>query len=126
MGNVTVDVSHRRSGHGSRATVATDGHVWFTARLTPQAVGRLNPADGSLTLFPVSDTGPRGIAASSDGSVWFTQETKGNVANIAGSGILTKVMTVKASDPFGIVVAPDGDPWYTMMRANKIGTLRLP
>ena len=57
---------------------------------------------------------------------WFTQETKGNVANIAGSGILTEGRTVKASDPFGIVVAPDGDPWYTMMRDNKIATLQLP
>ena len=107
-------------------TVANDGQVWFTARFTPQAVGRLNPADGSVTLFPVSNTGPQGIAASPDGSVWFTQETKGNVANITGSGILTEGKTVKASGPFGIVVAPDGDPWYTMMRADKIGTLQLP
>jgi virginiamycin B lyase len=107
-------------------TVANDGHVWFTARFTPQAVGRLNPADGSVTLFPVSNTGPQGIAASPDGSVWFTQETKGNVANITGSGTLTEAKAVKGSGPFGIVVAPDGDPWYTMMTANKIGTLQLP
>ena len=58
-------------------TVASDGQVWFTARFTPQAVGRLNPSNNSVTLFPVANTGPAGIAASPDGSVWFTQEIKG-------------------------------------------------
>jgi virginiamycin B lyase len=106
--------------------VATDGQVWFTARFTPQAVGRLNPANGSVTLFPLSNTGPEGIAAAPDGTMWFAQETKGNVANITGSGVVTEGKTVKGSGPFGIVVATDGDPWYTMMSANKIGTLQLP
>src|SRR4029453_5234391 len=40
--------------------VAADGQVWFTARFTPQAVGRLNPSNNSVTLFPVTDTGPSG------------------------------------------------------------------
>src|SRR4029450_3614445 len=52
-------------------TVAADGQVWFTARFTPQAVGRLNPATNTVTLFPVTNTGPSGIAASPDGTVWF-------------------------------------------------------
>ena len=39
-------------------TVASDGQVWFTARFTPQAVGRLNPSNNSVTLFPVANTGP--------------------------------------------------------------------
>ena len=105
--------------------VTTDGQVWFTARFTPQAVGRLNPANGSVTLFPLN-TGPEGIAAAPDGTVWFAQETKGNVANITGAGVITEGKTVKGSGPFGIVVATNGDPWYTMMSANKIATLQLP
>jgi streptogramin lyase len=40
-------------------TVAPDGQVWFTARFTPQAVGRLNVPNNSVTLFPVSTPGPR-------------------------------------------------------------------
>ena len=104
-------------------TVATDGQVWFTARFTPQAVGRLDSATNALTLFPVNNTGPAGIAASPDGSVWFTQETKGNVAQINNAGVITEGKAVKGSGPFGIVVAPNGDPWYTMMAANKIAAL---
>jgi len=106
-------------------TVAADGQVWFTARFTPQAVGRLNPADNSVTLFTVSNTGPSGIAASPDGSVWFTQETSGNAARITNAGVITEGKAVKGSGSFGIAVAPNGDPWYTMMAANKVATLQL-
>jgi virginiamycin B lyase len=106
-------------------TVAADGQVWFTARFAPQAVGRLNPSNNSLTLFLVANTGPSDIAASPDGTVWFTQETKGNAARITNAGVITAGKAVKGSGPFGITVAPDGDPWYTMMSANKIATLQL-
>jgi streptogramin lyase len=106
-------------------TVAADGQVWFTARFTPQAVGRLNPSDNSVTLFPVANTGPSGIAASPDGTVWFTQETFGNAARITNAGVVTEGKAVKGSGPFGITVAPNGDPWYTMMAANKVATLQL-
>jgi virginiamycin B lyase len=107
-------------------TVASDGQVWFTARFTPQAVGRLNPATGVVTIFLTpSNPGPEGIAASPDGTVWFTQVTKGNIARIDNAGVITEAKAVKGSEPFGITVAPDGDPWYTMHAASKIATLQL-
>jgi len=106
-------------------TVASDGQVWFTARFTPQAIGRLNPSSNAVTLFPMTNTGPSGIATSPDGTVWFTQETKGNAASITNAGVITEGKAVKGSGPFGITVAPNGDPWYTMMAANKIATLQL-
>jgi streptogramin lyase len=106
-------------------TVATDGQVWFTARFTPQAVGRLNPSTNAVTLFLVTNTGPSGIAASPDGTVWFTQEINGNAARITNAGVITEGKAVKGSGPFGITVAPNGDPWYTMMAANKVATLEL-
>ncbi len=112
-------------------TVAADGDVWFTARFVPQGVGRLVPASGEVTEFPLTDNpGPQDIAASPDGSVWFTQTTKGNIARITENpdeaGItITEGKVVRNSEPFGITVAPNGDPWYTMLEANKIATLRL-
>jgi streptogramin lyase len=106
-------------------TVATDGQVWFTARFTPQAVGRLNPSTNAVTLFLVTNTGPSGIAASPDGTVWFTQEINGNAARITNAGVITEGKAVKSSGPFRITVAPDGDAWYTMMAANKVATLQL-
>jgi len=107
--------------------VATDGQVWFTARFTPQGVGRLNPntTPHMVTTFPLTNVGPEGIAASPDGSMWFTQTTKGNIASIDNAGVITEAKTVKGSEPFGITVDPNGNPWYTMMSANKIATLQL-
>jgi streptogramin lyase len=106
-------------------TVAADGQVWFAARFTPQAVGRLNPSTRGVTLFPVANTGPSDIAASPDGTVWFTQETAGNAARITNAGVITEGKAARDSGPFGITVAPNGDPWYTLMAANKIATLQL-
>ena len=80
-------------------TVASDGQIWFTARFTPQAVGRLDPSNNSVTLFLVTNTGPSGIAASPDGTVWFTQETTGNAARITNAGVITEGKPVKGSGP---------------------------
>ena len=105
-------------------TVATDGQLWFTARFTPQAIGRLNPVTGLLTLLSRTVEGPSGIAASPDGTVWVTQETKGNIANIDNNGLITEAKVVKGSGPAGLTVDGNGDPWYTMRSADKIGTLQ--
>jgi len=120
----TTDGSTTVAPHS--VAVAADGQVWFTARFTPQAVGRLNPGTGVVTIFPTpSNPGPEGIAASPDGTVWFTQTSKGNIARIDNAGVITEAKAVKGSEPFGITVAPNGDPWYTMFAADKIATLQL-
>src|SRR4029453_13294116 len=107
-------------------TIASDGQVWFTARLTPQAAGRSNPPPGVVSIFPPPSTpGPPGIAASPDGTVWFTQETNGNAASITNAGVITEGKAVKGSGPFGITVPPHADPWSPMMARNKIATLQL-
>jgi len=107
-------------------TIAADGDIWFTARFTPQGVGRLVPATGEVTEFPLTNVGPEGIAASPDGTIWFTQSTKGNIARITDAGVITEGKVVKGSEPFGITVDPNtNNPWYTMLEANKIATLQL-
>ena len=105
-------------------TVAADGDVWFSARFVPQGVGELDPDTNNVREFPLTDNpGPQDIAASPDGSVWFTQTTEGNIARITDAGVVTEGKVVRNSEPFGITVAPNGNPWYTMMSANKIARL---
>jgi streptogramin lyase len=126
---LTGEVTRTITAAAARAiTVSpTDGKVWFAVRFTTQGVGFLDPFDNNnVTFFPVVNTGPSGIAASSDGTIWFTQETTGNAASVTNAGVITEGKTVKGSEPAGITVAPDGDPWYSMREANKIGTLQLP
>ena len=122
-GEVTITPTQRTP---RQLTVASDGDIWFTARFTPQGVGELDPDTNNVREFPLTNVGPEGIAASSsDGSVWFTQTTKGNIARITDAGVITEGKVVRNSEPFGITVAPNGDPWYTMLSANKIATLQL-
>jgi streptogramin lyase len=113
------------------AVSPADGKVWFSARFpndftsTGPGVGFVDPANGNQVQFfevPLS-AGPASIAAGTDGSVWFTQTSKGNAASITNAGVITEFKAVKGSGPEGIVVAPNGDPWYTMRDANKIAAL---
>ena len=78
-------------------TIAADEDIWFTVRFTPQGVGRLVPATGEVTEFPLTNVGPEGIAASPDGTVWFTQTTKGNIAQITDAGVVTESKVVISS-----------------------------
>lgn len=122
-GSVTaIDVE----GDPREINIASDGAVWFTERFAPQAVGRIDPATNNVRLFP-ADGGPEDIApAGSDGSMWFTRTTGGNIARISPTGtIMATTKVVKGSEPFGITVAPDGNPWFTMLRTDKIATLQL-
>jgi virginiamycin B lyase len=106
-------------------TVATDDQIWFTSRFGTQGVGRFNPTTEQFTTFLTPGTGPQGITAGPNGSIWFTQILKDNIARIDSSDTITEGKVVKGSDPFAVVVAPNGDPWYTMHAANKIATLQL-
>jgi virginiamycin B lyase len=79
-----------------------------------------------VTEFPLTaPSGPEGIAAAPDGSVWFTQSVAGNVARITATGALSEGKRVKGSEPFGVTVAPDGNPWYAELSADKIAVLQL-
>ena len=129
---VTGAVTRTETTAAARAiTVSpTDGKVWFAARFPSgpvgQGVGFLDPADSNnVTFFPVANTGPSAIAAATDGTIWFSQETQGNIAKIDNDGVITEGKAVKGSQPAGITVAPNGDPWYAMQGANKIATLQL-
>ena len=70
-------------------------------------------------------SGPQNIAPAPDGSVWFTQSTKGNAARITDDGTITETKVVRKSDPFGITVDAQGNPWYTLRAANKIAEFQL-
>jgi streptogramin lyase len=44
--------------------------VWF-ARLHTKEIGRLNPADGKITMTPTPFWGPRRLRADSEGNLWI-------------------------------------------------------
>ena len=93
----------RRLSRG-RSRSPTDGQVWFTARSPRRPSARLNPADQRGDRVPGRHVGPEGIAASPDGSVWFTPDDQGQHRPITNAGVITESKAVKGSEPFGITV----------------------
>ena len=71
------------------------------------------PGQSPKYATPAAQSGPRGIAAASDGSIWFAELNSGKVATIAPS--LQIVVTssppasMKLGETFGLTVAVDFD-----------------
>ena len=97
------------------------------ARLTPSEAGA-----HSLVEFPTAvDASPLGIAAAPDGTVWFTQNLRGNIARITQAGAITEAAKVidfadpKRPDPIGIAIGANGNPWYAESLVDSVATLKL-
>jgi len=119
-------------------TVASDGNVWFTDRFN-HVVGFLDPTTSSGTSFftPTPESGPQDVAASVDGSVWFTQARVGNIARVTPAGVFTEAGKAIGDDPnsgleeaLGVAYLPARagqaeSVWWTMQAANKIGSVSV-
>ena len=79
-----------------------------------------------ITEFPVptAATSPFGIAAGSDGNLWFTESAGNQIGRITTAGVVTEFpIPTAASDPRGITAGPDGNLWFAENSANKIGRI---
>jgi streptogramin lyase len=73
---------------------------------------------------PTSASTPNGIAAGSDGNLWFTEYTSNNIGRITPSGTITEFPLPTAnSAPRQIAAGPDGNLWFTEFSSNKIGKI---
>jgi streptogramin lyase len=113
----------------------SDGNLWFNdlGSIT-QAIGKINPSTHAVNEFATgagsapgsgSEAGPWGIAAGSDGNVWFTEggtnTTEGRsvtgkaIGRITPSGTISYFSSelITSSFPLGLTAAPDGNLWFT-------------
>jgi hypothetical protein len=121
------------NGGAGDIAVGPDGNLWFTwvtwdtaetPGMASQSVGRITPT-GTITRFPISSTNgwpPGGIAAGSDGAMWFTQDGANMIGQISITGAVTSypVPTANAA-PFDITSGADGNLWFTEVYASRIG-----
>jgi RHS repeat-associated protein len=66
-------------------------------------------------------SGPYGIAAGSDGNLWFTELGTGKIGKITTSGTVTEYSG--AVFPTKIAPGPDNNLWFTTWLLNKIGKI---
>jgi streptogramin lyase len=110
-------------------TAGPDGNMWFTLAGDPGGIGRIT-AEGVFKVFlPGSGSGsgedgadltpnsrPTGIAAGTDGALWFTESASpGRIGRITTGGDVTEYTEGLTSDraPWMIAPGPDGNMWFT-------------
>jgi streptogramin lyase len=84
-----------------------------------------------ITEFPIPtpSAAPLGIAAGSDGNLWFTEAQGGKIGRITPSGHVSEYAfqpaphAVRDEVPSAITAAPDGNLWFTEPGGNKIGRI---
>ena len=108
-------------------TVDTQGHV-FWAETVGFHLGRLDPATGSMTRYPMDATGQKKGAGhtpvvDSKDNVWFTVirgDMLGKWDRATGRSTVWKVPTAGAA-PYGIALDRAENVWFAEFRRCKIG-----
>lgn len=121
-GVVTVQdrpVAAMYSRHPYGITLGPDGNLWF-AETSSRAIGRITP-QGTVHefLLPPSASGTKDVAASADGSLWFTLWH--GVGRIAMDGNVRTFPLPNGYQSNHIVEGADGAMWFTKSRARLFG-----
>jgi hypothetical protein len=66
---------------------------------------------------------PAGIAAGSDGNLWFTEYGAGRIGRITPAGAIAEFPLAPGAKPAGIAAGPDGNLWFTERGADRIGKI---
>jgi len=103
-----------------RITTGPDGNLWYTTGLG--LIGRVTP-QGTITEFTARiGSDPHGIAAGSDGNLWFAETGSGLIGRITPAGVTTEFAPpTPTSQPIGVTRGPDGNIWFTERVFNRIG-----
>jgi hypothetical protein len=78
--------------------------------------------------IPTAGSEPEGIAAGSDGDLWFTEATAGQIGQFAPSNpsamTETPIPNCTACTADYIAAGPDKNLWFTETGANKVGRIK--
>lgn len=105
--------------------VAADGTIWWTGKVG-NVIGRLDPADGKMEIFPLNNqpSKPIYISPGPNGNMWFTELEGSRVGKISSAGeITTFSLPTENARPIVIFPGPDGLMWFTEERGNAYGTI---
>jgi virginiamycin B lyase len=77
----------------------------------------------TLLSVPTPGAGLAGIAAGPDGSVWFAEQTTGNVGRVAPGGTISEIALGASSGPTGLTIGPDSNVWVTLQGSNRVARI---
>jgi streptogramin lyase len=123
-GNPTIIVAEENNNiYGQKILKTTNGFV----NGKPYAVtGWLHKPAAAVTgyVIPTASSGVRGIAAGSDGALWFAEQTANKIGRMTTNGVVTNEYSLPAlsTAPKAIVAGPDGSLWFSE-GSSKIGRI---
>jgi virginiamycin B lyase len=110
--------------------VAADGTVWYSGNGAQggRHIGKLNPATGEITRYPMPDStvrDPHTLVFDSKGDIWFTAQGSQVVGKLTVStgkvDIIRLPMFGQRVNPYGIVLDKAGKVWFNAFATNKTG-----
>ena len=102
-----VDVTDVTLG-ATAMTTGSDGNVWVG--LTNKIV-RFSPANpATSTTFPQPGLSPKGMTSASDGTLWITDATNGQLVNVTTGGVFTPYPV--GANPQFVGAGPNGQVVY--------------
>jgi virginiamycin B lyase len=114
-------------GQRSRDPVeAADGAIWWAGQWG-NLVGRIDPATGEMTEYPLPDGAmPHSVLLDDAGNVWYTGNKNGTVGKLdpdTGEITVYEMPDPAAKDPHTAVFDEHGILWFTLQQSNMVGRL---
>jgi virginiamycin B lyase len=110
--------------HPHGLLVDKQGIVWTTGNGNG-TIGRLDPASGRFTEYPVPTRGggPHTLVITSDGVIWFTMQSGNKIGRLdtRAGGPITEYKT--SGGPYGLALDKAGNVWFCRMGEDKLGRL---
>jgi virginiamycin B lyase len=112
--------------------VARDGTVWYSGNGSQggRHIGKLNPATGAITRYPMRDStvrDPHTLVFDSKGDIWFTAQQSQVVGKLTVAtgkvDIIRLPMFGTRVNPYGIWVDKMDRPWFNAFGTNKTGMI---
>lgn len=89
--------------------------------------GRVAPPPlHGITMYdpPTTESQPTGIAATGDGSIWFTETRSAKIGRLKPTGIFVEyALPFDYSNPINMTPGGDGNLWFTNQHHSGIGAL---
>jgi virginiamycin B lyase len=109
--------------------------LWFTNSFGHDiyngSIGRITTA-GAVTNYANSNrmSEPTGIAAGSDGALWFTNNGNNSIGRITTTGVVTSYTDSRLNSQLAVPAGPDGALWVTnenvsIVRVTTAGVVRI-
>jgi streptogramin lyase len=97
------------SGYPLDITTGPDGALWFTDVFNGREIGRIT-TDGTITEFTVPVNSGYGIAAGSDGNLWFPDSARTEMWRLTPDGEFTAFPV--SGYPIYPTAGPNGNVWF--------------